>query len=173
MKILKKIFKKLNLCYYSSFLTQKDKMKTIFLFISLILSFNPASFASPHFTTLDGQSFYGKELKGKWIVLEYWASWCDVCMSELPQLEKIYQQINPAKAKLFLVNYDGLSDRQVQKILTKKQVHIPSLKGDPASLFGMKSVSALPMTMIINPQGKVHKVLYGPEANQAISKIIH
>jgi thiol-disulfide isomerase/thioredoxin len=148
-------------------------MKNILFYLALCFGLSTASFANPHFTTLDGHEFYGKDLKGKWLVLEYWASWCDVCMSDLPQLQRIYQEINPQKAKLFLVNYDGLSDRQIHKILDKKHVNIPSLKGDPASLFGMKSVSALPMTMIINPQGKVHKVLYGPEANREILKIVH
>lgn len=147
-------------------------MKNIFFCLTFFFaSFSP-SFASPHFTTLSGQQLHGSDLKGKWIVLEYWASWCDICMSELPQLENIYHQMNPQKAKLFLVNYDGLSERQIHKIFSKKHIQIPSLKGDPATMFGMRSVSALPMTMIINPQGKVHKVLYGPEANREISKII-
>lgn len=138
-------------------------MKNIIIGLLLLLKLN-LSFCAPHLTTLDGQELYGKDLKGKWLVLEYWASWCDICMGELPHLERVYQKLNRQQVSLFLVNYDGLSPAEISHILNQKHVHIPSLRGQPASMFGVHRISALPMTIIVNPQGKVHKLMYGPEA---------
>lgn len=142
-------------------------MKSIIVVLLLLFKLN-LSFCAPHLTTLDGQEFYGKDLKGKWLVLEYWASWCDICMGELPHLERVYQKLNHQNVNLFLVNYDGLSPAEIQHILKQKHVRIPSLTGQPASMFGIHRISALPMTIIVNPKGKVHKVMYGPEATQYI-----
>ncbi len=145
-------------------------MKNIVLVLCLLLNIN-TSFSAPHLTTLNGQEIYGNELKGKWLVLEYWASWCDICMSQLPHLEQVYQKLNKKNTNMYLVNYDRISTAEIKTIMKKNHVSIPSLMGHPAALFGIHSVSALPMTIIINPQGKVHKVLYGPEASNEIIKI--
>jgi thiol-disulfide isomerase/thioredoxin len=145
-------------------------MKRIILILCLIFNLN-TSFSAPHLTTLSGENLYGNQLKGKWLVLEYWASWCDICMSQLPHLQQVYQKINKNKVNMYLVNYDRLSPSEIQKILNKNHVRIPSLMGHPAAMFGIHSVTALPMTIFINPEGKVHKVLYGPEASSQITSI--
>jgi thiol-disulfide isomerase/thioredoxin len=158
------------LCYNFSFLIHKVEMKNIFIIIILFLKLN-LSFSEPHLNTLDGHELYGKDLKGKWLVLEYWASWCDICMGELPHLSKVYQKLDHSKIQLFLVNYDGLSPSEIQHLLNKNKVDIPSLSGRPAAMFGIRSISALPMMIVINPKGKVDKVMYGPEASHYLKKL--
>lgn len=146
--------------------------RSLFLFFAFSCSIG--SFAleevKPHFTTLENQNLYGKDLKGRWLILHYWASWCDVCMSEMPQMQKFYQQLSPEKAQMFMVNYDNLSPHQQKQLLGKMGVNIPGLKGHPAQLFGIQDVSALPMTMIVNPNGQVKKVLVGPQTPQSLAK---
>ena len=119
--------------------------------------------AKPYLSTLTGDRLYGNDLKGRWLILHYWASWCDICMSEMPVMEQFYQGLHQNKARLFLVNYDQLSKQEIYQILNKAKVTIPSLEGHPAQLFGIKNADALPMTAFINPNGKVTKLLYGPQ----------
>lgn len=120
--------------------------------------------AKPYVSTLEGERLYGSDLKGRWLILHYWASWCDICMSEMPVMEKFYKGLEKDKARLFLVNYDQLSKAQIYQILKKAKVSIPSLEGHPAQLFGIKNADALPMTLVVNPDGKVKDVLYGPQS---------
>ena len=117
----------------------------------------------PYISTLEGERLYGSDLKGRWLILHYWASWCDICMSEMPVVEQFYQGIPQDKARLFLVNYDQLSKAQIYQLLKKAKVTAPSLADNPAQLFGIKNADALPMTVVVAPNGKVKDVLYGPQ----------
>lgn len=146
-------------------------MKTIVLFFSLLL--NMHAFAShAAFSTLEGQEISSKELQGRWLVLQYWAEWCDICMGEMPELQDLYNHINKSKARMYLVNFDGLSQRQLQKFFNQHHISIPSLKGDPAGAYGIHGITALPVMIVVNPQGKVHKVLYGPQSSRKILRML-
>lgn len=122
----------------------------------------------PHFTTLEGQYLYGKDLKGRWLILHYWASWCDVCMSEMPEMQKFYQKLSTEKAQMFLVNYDHLTASQQKQLLSQMGVDIPGLQGHPARLFGINDIPALPLTIVVNPNGQVKKVLEGPQNSKSL-----
>jgi peroxiredoxin len=146
-------------------------MKAIIFLLSLL--FNIQVFAAPeNFTTIDGQTISQNQIQGKWLVLQYGANWCDICMGEMPELQFLYNHLDKSKANMFLVNFDGLNKRQLQKIFSQNQIHIPSLKGNPAAQYGVHGLSALPVMVVINPKGKVHKVLYGPQSSQTIIKMI-
>lgn len=124
------------------------------------------------FSTLEGQEISSKELQGRWLVLQYWAEWCDICMGEMPELQDLYNHINKSKARMYLVNFDGLSQRQLQKFFNQHHISIPSLKGDPAGAYGIHGITALPVMIVVNPQGKVHKVLYGPQSSRKILRML-
>lgn len=146
-------------------------MKSLLLFCSILFGINTFA-ATPHVTTLEGKSLYGKDLQGKWLIIHYWASWCDICMGEMPEVQKFYQKLSKKKANMYLVNFDGLNAQQQKSILTQQHVNIPSLQGNPAQLFGISQVTALPMTLLVTPEGKVKKVLYGPHADGEINQLM-
>lgn len=148
------------------------KIKSFLVLLALFYSVFSFAANKPFITTLDGQNLYGTDLKGRWLILHYWASWCDICMGEMPELQKFYQQLPKQKAQFYMVNYDHLNKSQVQKILSSMGVSIPSLIGNPGRLFGVRGASALPMTIIVNPEGKVLDVAYGPTNAKALNKII-
>jgi thiol-disulfide isomerase/thioredoxin len=150
------------------------KFKSLFLIVALLFSWTCFSAdPKPHLTTLEGNNLYGEQLKGRWLIIHYWASWCDICISEMPEIQKFYQRLSAKKAQMFLVNYDQLSAAKQKQLLAKMGVTVPSLKGHPAKLFGIRDVSALPMTIIVNPQGKVAKVFVGPQSVNALEKIMN
>ncbi|NBX85431.1 MAG: TlpA family protein disulfide reductase [Gammaproteobacteria bacterium] len=153
------------------FFVQGLLMKHLLLLLSLIFAM-PSFSNSTHITTLEGQALYGKDLKGKWLIIHYWASWCDICMGEMPEVQKFYQHLSKSKAKMFLVNFDGLNAKQQKDLLNQQHVNIPSLKGNPAQLFGISQVSALPMTLVVTPEGKVKDVIYGPHADGKINQLM-
>ena len=164
----------LKICYDFLFLDNKMKFRSLLFLFGLLASLVvfSANESKPHFTTLEGQYLYGKDLKGRWLILHYWASWCDVCMSEMPEMQKFYRTLSSKKAQMFLVNYDHLTIVQQQKLMSKMGVNIPGLKGHPAQLFGINEISALPMTIIVNPNGKVKKVLEGPQTSKSLTSLM-
>ena len=149
------------------------KFKSLLFVFALLFSFvGFADDSRPHLTTLEGKALYGEDLKGRWLIIHYWASWCDICMSEMSDIQKFYQQLSLKNAQMFMVNFDHLSATKQKKLLGQMGVSVPSLKGNPAKLFGIRSVTALPMTIMVGPDGKVRKVLYGPQSPNSLQKIM-
>ena len=60
------------------------------------------------------------DLRGKWVFINYWASWCHTCIDEIPELNRFYEQNK--NIALFAVNYDALQLDMQQKLI--KQLDI-------------------------------------------------
>lgn len=105
--------------------------------------------------TLDGKTIASSELKGKTVVLNFWATWCGPCRRELPDFEKLYQKYkNDPKVVVLSMSTDEAST-PVQSIADFVQGHRYSfpvlLGGDFAS---KHSIAPIPMTWFINPEGR-------------------
>jgi thiol-disulfide isomerase/thioredoxin len=149
------------------------KFKSLLFVFALLFSFvGFSSTDKPHLSTLDGKILYGEDLRGRWLIIHYWASWCDICMSEMPKIEKFYQSLSAKNVRFFMVNFDHLSAAKQKKLLLGMGVHAPSLQGNPAKLFGIHSVNALPMTIMVDPEGQVRSVLYGPQSEKSLKKVM-
>ena len=118
-----------------------------------------------------GNAITINDYKGKWIIINYWATWCEPCYAEMPALNKIYQDNND-KVVVLGVSYDQLPKTEIQKTIQKMKIHYPMLTSFPIKKYGVKQVSVLPTSFIINPHGKLIKVLVGPQSAQQFSKII-
>jgi thiol-disulfide isomerase/thioredoxin len=109
------------------------------------------------------------EYKGKWILVNYWANWCEPCMKELPALNQFYQQ-HTDKIMVLGVNFDSLSDQEIDRFSQKMNISFPMLSHFPAESYGLTSISALPVSLLFSPEGKFVKVLYGPQTARSLSK---
>ncbi|MBI1894214.1 MAG: TlpA family protein disulfide reductase [Candidatus Rokubacteria bacterium] len=113
--------------------------------------------------TLRGKPFSFGELRGKVVLVNFWATWCLPCQWEMPLMEKLYQAY---KAKGFVVVAISLDqggpavvDEFVkQKNLTYPVVLDPTLQG--ARQFG---ITGIPATFLIGRDGFVKGVTYGPK----------
>src|SRR5687767_10413595 len=73
---------------------------------------------------LDGQAVKLSDLKGKKVILNFWATWCPPCRAEMPEMEKYYQEIkNGGKIEFLAVNLDPKAD--VKGFAEKMGIHFP------------------------------------------------
>jgi thiol-disulfide isomerase/thioredoxin len=120
-----------------------------------------------------GQQITTAQLKNQWVIINYWAPWCEACMEEVPELNRFYQHLQSSQQVVFYgVDYDHDPQDQLMEIV--KQVHIdyPVLIDDPAAAYGLPSLNVVPTTFIINPQGKVVKMISGAVSEQMLLKLI-
>ncbi|ASQ47489.1 TlpA family protein disulfide reductase [Legionella clemsonensis] len=118
--------------------------------------------------TIDGEQIAFSSLKGKWIFINYWASWCQPCLDEIHELNRFYQSQH-SKAALFAVNYDMLPPAQQLELVKKYNIRYPSLL-DPAKQLGLGSIPGVPATFVFNPQGKLNEILYGPQTVRSLKQ---
>jgi len=114
-------------------------------------------------STLQRRPFSFSELKGKVVLVNFWATWCLPCQWEMPLMDKLYQAY---KAKGFVIVAISL-DREgaavvepfvKEKKLTYPVVLDPTLQG--AREFGVRGI---PATFLIGPDGFIKGVTYGPK----------
>jgi thiol-disulfide isomerase/thioredoxin len=97
----------------------------------------------------------------KWLVINFWATWCAPCLKELTELERFYQQ-NRTTAQLRGVTFEGSDKSSIREFVERLGVSVP-LPGYgevPKTDYG--EVRALPTTFLINPDGLFQHRFEGP-----------
>jgi uncharacterized protein (TIGR03435 family) len=92
-------------------------------------------------------------LKGKVVVLEFWATWCSPCVASLPHLNQLVESLDPAKFQFISIDDEDL--KAVQNFLTKKKMS--GWVGVDASggVFHLYGVESRPTTIIVDGNGKI------------------
>ena len=147
-------------------------LNTLRLLFCLILFMALAACSSqPDAHDSKGQAIRLSDYKGKWVIINYWATWCKPCLKEIPALSQLYRD-HSNKVLVLGVSYDQLSNSEIEKVSKKFSVSFPMLSAFPIHKLGVKDVKVLPITFIINPEGKWVKTLKGPQTKQQFAQAV-
>lgn len=141
-------------------------MKHWFLSFCLLLC---ACGQSPTYHAIDGKRYAQRDFRGHWVLINYWASWCHSCATEIPQFNALYQQ---HKAIVIGINFDASERDQLAKQSKKFAITYPVLLEDAGKDYGFQGIRGLPTTLVINPQGKLVDVLLGEQTLESLLKAI-
>lgn len=108
---------------------------------------------------------------GKWVIINYWAPWCKPCLTEMPTLETLSQNY-PNKLVIIGVSFDGLSNDELNSLSKKLKITYALTSKFPIIKYGVRELPALPITFIINPEGKLVKTLLGPQTKEQFLEIM-
>ena len=104
---------------------------------------------------LDGRRVSLSSLRGKYVLVDFWATWCPPCVSEMPHLVKVAAELAPRGLVFFAVNQ---GDETAAKV-TRFAKDVPGLESvaafAPDGLPSGWAVSALPTLYLVDPQGRV------------------
>lgn len=118
------------------------------------------------FTTFEGETINLDDLRGKGVVINFWASWCEPCRDEAVLLENSWRR-EQANGIIFL-GLDYLDQEPAAKAyLAEFDVTYPNgpdLRSQAARRYGIKGV---PETYFVNPNGEITDFVIGPIPNQA------
>jgi thiol-disulfide isomerase/thioredoxin len=106
---------------------------------------------------MDGAEYGLGDLRGKVVLLDFWATWCGPCRKELPMLEKIHQEFHDKGLVLLGMNA-GEDNDTVGKFLLKTKLSYPILLTADSEIEQGYSVTAYPTVVLIDREGKI--VLY-------------
>ncbi len=105
-----------------------------------------------HLTDLQGKEHTLALHRGKWVVLNVWATWCAPCIKEMPELEAL----SHARSDVVVLGLaaDGDNIVRLQQFARALRVTYPIIAGNDKVMAEFK-VKAYPTTMLFNPQGKL------------------
>ena len=114
---------------------------------------------APDFTlpTPDGGSLTLSSLRGKCVLVDFWASWCGPCIKELPNIKKVYEKYH---ARGFEVVSISLDDKEANwtKAIEKHQIpwlHASSLKGWKCPVAKLYHVTGVPAMYLLDAEGRI------------------
>ena len=112
--------------------------------------------AAPDFTRtdLDGKSRALSAYRGKVILLNFWATWCEPCLSEIPRFSAWQQRYGPSGLQILGVAMDD-ELQAVRQLAQRDHLAYPVIMGDAqlGQLYG--GILGLPLSYLIDAQGRV------------------
>jgi cytochrome c-type biogenesis protein len=122
------------------------------------------------FTKLDGSPFRLKDLRGRVVVLNFWATWCIPCRSEIPSLSAMQTDLEGQGLSIIGVSYDDTADliQEFQKDIPQSYQIVLGGRDVGSQL----PASPLPTTYIIDRQGRIRDKLIGERTRAAFESII-
>ena len=137
------------------------KLLKPFFITALFLLCSTVMQAATILQPLEGDDIALSSLKGKWVFINYWASWCGPCLEEIPELNRFYEDNKAGNVAVFAVNYDTLPLNKQQRLIRKFDIHYPSLKHNTATALNLGPINVVPVTFVLNPEGELSATLYG------------
>jgi peroxiredoxin len=123
---------------------------------------------------IEGNTFRLDDLRGRYVLVGFWATWCAPCVAELPRVQAAFARYREAGFDVVGVSLDESKAAVVDFARTRKlpwrQIHNASCGGDLVEAFG---VGAIPATFLLDPQGTVVRLeLRGPALDQVLSQFL-
>ncbi|HJT22359.1 MAG TPA: TlpA disulfide reductase family protein [Nitrospira sp.] len=122
-----------------------------------------SSIASFNLKALDGGVFRSRDVMGKVVLLNFWATWCGPCKEEMPSLARLQAQFDPARVRVVTVTAD-MQVQGIKQFLTQLGIDLPVLFDEEQEVSRSFMVRGLPTTVLIAPDGRPLGRAVGPRA---------
>ena len=146
-------------------------LKTILVLLCSLLLIS-CSQQDPVYHDTQGHAVQLTKLRGKWVIVNYWAVWCHACVNEMPELNNFYKYAQDKNILIYAVDFDELPLDDLIRDAQGMGIAFPVLVDNPEA-WDLGDVSVIPTTFIINPEGVVVRKLIGTVTEQTLIDTLH
>lgn len=123
----------------------------------------------------DGKDFVFSTLRGKYVLVDFWASWCGPCMREMPNVVKLYKECKGKNFEIVGISLDQKRDAWLNAVEKNKMkwIQVSDLKSWATLPVKLCNISAVPYTVLVDPEGKVIALdLRGEELIKKVKEVL-
>lgn len=144
------------------------------IFVVLLLCCYSFAVAGGGFILTDtaGKRHILSQYKGKWVIVNYWATWCPPCLEEVPDLVALYDSRKGKDVQMFGVVFDYENTKEVAEYVDDMLMSYPIVLGDDTVVKQIGAADVLPTTYIYNPQGELVKTKRGKVSKAYLEEIM-
>lgn len=109
-------------------------------------------------TDIEGREWSAAQLRGRVVLLDFWATWCAPCLADLPRLRRLHAELGPRGLVIVGISLDGLPQRDFRSWLQRQGVSWPQVReggsydGPLTTRFGVR---AIPASFLFDRNGRL------------------
>ena len=129
---------------------------------------------APNFAlkTSAGKTIELEKLKGKVVVVNFWATWCGPCRKEIPGFQEVYKQYQGKGLEIVGISLDRNGWDVVKPYVEQKQIGYPVVIGDGDLADAYGGIDAIPTTFIVDKKGNIVQQHVGYMSQQELENQI-
>jgi thiol-disulfide isomerase/thioredoxin len=123
-------------------------------------------------TAVNGTKVNLNQYQGRWLVVNYWATWCPPCIVEMPELQSFHDEHVDKGAMVIGINAEDISKQQLVTFLDDYFITYPNFVAGPTQQSELGLIPGLPTTFMVSPEGEVVARQVGPVTREMIEQFI-
>jgi thiol-disulfide isomerase/thioredoxin len=128
---------------------------------------------------IKGTTVSMKGLRGKVVVIDFWATWCGPCVAEMPNMKKLYAEYKPKGVEFIGVSLDESKETggldKLKEFVAKNEITWPQYyqgKGWESDFSRGWGINSIPAVFVVDPEGKLHSVNARGKLDEMISALL-
>ena len=113
-----------------------------------------------------GGPLASKELRGRVVIVDFWATWCSYCIAEVPEYNAIHHEQNSEEVVVLGIAVESGSFEDVVPYVEEFGMEYPVVMGNFAVLEGFGGTTGYPVTWVVTPDWKIYKKYFGALPNK-------
>lgn len=126
-----------------------------------------------NFTDINGHPQNLDAYKGKWVLVNFWATWCPPCLAEIPDLISLQTQYSKTRLVIVGVAMDYENAQQVTDFVKHMHINYPIVLGNDQIAAQVGEVQGLPTSYLFNPAGKIVAYQVGALSKSVVENYIN
>ena len=119
-----------------------------------------------------GQVHRLSDHRGKWVVINFWATWCGPCMVEIPELMRFHERHKDHDALVIGVNFEEIETPALVEFIAQMRINYLVVRAGDTPLLPFEPLKGLPSTFFVDPNGELVASHVGPVTGEAIDDFL-